>query len=91
MIANGQITLTWKKPAKNGGSTITSYIVQYRATSSAEWVRATQETVSSTSYTVMGLSTDDLYEFRVAAVNSVGMGPYSDSSMPVQAKVAVSE
>lgn len=44
------------------------------------WKKATEKTISDTKYVVKGLNDSEVYEFRVAAVNKVGTGPYSDNS-----------
>jgi hypothetical protein len=69
--------LTWAAPASNGGATITDYVVQYATAGSGSWVTFADGTSTATSATVTGLSVSTNYDYRVAAVNSVGTGAYS--------------
>jgi alpha-tubulin suppressor-like RCC1 family protein len=75
---NTQVTLTWSVPSSDGGSAITDYIVQY-STDNSTWTTFDDGVSTSTSATVTGLTNGQQYYFRVAAVNSVGQGPYTSS------------
>jgi len=88
--AKKSVSLTWAPPTDDGGSPITSYEVEYKAEEQFKWIKANKETVSTTSYTVTGLTTDMTYEFRVAAVNKAGVGPASEPAKPAIAKEIVS-
>lgn len=70
----GNISLTWSAPF-NGGLSISSYTLQYRVSGTGSWT--TISGIPSTSYTVTGLLNSTTYEFQVAALNSIGLGPYS--------------
>jgi len=71
----GQILLTWASPASTGGSPITGYRIYLGTASGGETLLAMigNETV----YTVTNLTNDQIYYFKVAAVNAVGEGPLS--------------
>ena len=74
---NGQVALTWRKPASSGTSPITDYVVQYRAVGAATW-RTFNDGASPALYaTVTGLTNGTPYEFKVAAKSAVGRGSYS--------------
>ncbi|MGE3340404.1 MAG: beta strand repeat-containing protein [Candidatus Altimarinota bacterium] len=77
--ANSEVALTWSAPA-DGGSAITDYIVEYGATAGFPGnAQVFSDGVSaSTGATVTGLVNATNYSFRVAAVNAIGTGPYSN-------------
>ena len=78
-----EITVTWEGPADNGGADITGYMVQ-RAYMGAdnmmsEWMAVDPAHMGmDMMYMDMGLMQMTKYYYRVAAMNSVGMGEYSD-------------
>lgn len=68
--------LTWTAPS-NGGSAITDYLIEYKATSSGTWLTFSDGTGTTTSTTVTGLTASTSYDYRVSAVNAVGTGTAS--------------
>ena len=88
-LKNGA-SLTWKPPKSDGGAEITNYVLEYRVESGIKWVRATDDKIADTSYTVKGLKEDMVYEFRVSAENKAGVGPASDPTEPVTIKEQIS-
>ena len=87
---NGSVSLQWTPPA-NGGATITNYNI-YRSTQSGQEVFLTQ-LGNVTSYTDPGLTNGQTYWYKVAAVNSVGVGALSNelSATPQATTVIVSD
>jgi len=85
-VKDGSITVAWTPPENDGGAPITSYVLEYRSEGSVSWKKATEKTVTELKFTATGLNDKELYEFRVAAVNKAGTGPYSDNSTPTKAK-----
>ena len=77
---NALVVLSWTAPAYNGGSAITDYAVQFSSNSGATWTTFADGTSTATTATVTGLTNGTTYVFRVAAVNSVGTGPYATTS-----------
>jgi Fibronectin type III domain len=78
-----QATLSWTAPTSVGGTPITGYFVEYKA-SGGSWVTATSNTASaSTSYTVTGLLGATTYTFRVSAINAAGTSSVSTESSGV--------
>lgn len=78
--ASTQMALSWTAPANNGAA-ITDYIIQYKlASEPTTWTTFSDGTSTSTSALVTGLTNDLSYNFRVAAVNSVGTGPVSSTA-----------
>ena len=72
------INLSWSAGSANG-ATITGYKIQF-STDGSTWSTATADTSSTaTTYSISsGLSQNTLYHVRVAAINSVGVGVYSN-------------
>jgi len=74
--ASTQVGLDWDAPSSNGGGAIIDYIVQYKLSSSGTWLTFADGTSTTSNATVTGLTNSSNYDFRVAAVNSAGTGPY---------------
>lgn len=79
------ITITWTKPRHDGGSPILGYVIEKRLLSEDKWVKATPSLVHETTYRVTGLIENHDYEFRVAAENAAGRGPWSSNSEVIRA------
>ena len=88
---NTEVTLNWTAPY-NGGSSITEYKVQYKLTSANLWSDHTPS-VTTTTATIPGLTNDSSYDFRVAAINAIDQGPYTNpvSATPTAAITVVIE
>ena len=85
----GALDLSWHTPDSDGGSDITGYRVQYRE-SSGSWdtpADVSEETVTTNSHILTGLTGGVEYTLRVVAVNEMGDGPPSAevSATPVTA------
>ena len=80
---NALINLSWTAPASTGGSAITDYVIQYSSNDGSTWTTFSDGVSTATSATVTGLTNGTAYRFRVAAVNSVGTGPYSVASYAI--------
>ena len=68
------VTLGWVAPSSNGGSAITTYVVE-QSTDGTSWSESLRTTALTA--TVTGLTPRVTYRFRVAAVNVVGTGSFS--------------
>ena len=66
-------------------------MVEYRAEGAFKWHSATDDNIRGTTYMVKGLDADTVYEFRVAAQNKAGVGPFSENTMPIKAEERISE
>ncbi len=77
---DGHATVSWTAPASNGGSAITDYTVQYSSNSGSSWTTFSDGTSTTTTALVTGLTIGTAYIFRVAAVNIIGTGSYSNPS-----------
>ena len=70
-------SLSWSVP-DDGGQAILDYVVQYSSNNGLSWSTYDDGISSLTSATVTGLTSGAIYNFRVAAKNTVGVGPYSN-------------
>jgi hypothetical protein len=79
---NAKVVLNWAAPAINGGAPITGYAVQRSVDSGTTWTTVSTNTgTTATTGTVTGLINGTSYVFRVAAVNAVGTGAWSATSV----------
>ena len=78
--------MTWKPPASDGGAEIFNYVIEYRIEGGFKWVKANEDHIPVTEYTVKGLKKDSNYEFRISAENRAGVGPASEPTLPTKAK-----
>jgi len=76
--STNSVGLTWQAPSTDNYSTITDYVVQYSDDNGDNWVTVVGCTGTTLSCDVTGLLDDELYQFRVAAVNAAGQGPWSN-------------
>ena len=80
------MTLTWTPPDSDGGSPITSYVIEKKDKFSLRWSPLTDTGDTDLTYTVTGLTEGSEYEFRVLAKNKAGVGKPSDSTGYILAK-----
>ena len=91
-VRPGEASLTWTAPESAGDSPITGYQVQ-SSTNGTDWTIEITDTSAqgvrvrsiggvATAATVTGLTNGAAYQFRVAAINSYGVGAYSTASSP---------
>jgi predicted phage tail protein len=80
---NGEVQLTWKAPASAGGAAIGTYLLQTSENGGKTWSTVVRERSTSTTATIAGLVNGRPYTFRVAAVNDVGSGPFTQTSPAV--------
>ena len=83
-MKDGQISLNWTPPEDDGGAPITGYVLEYREEGQMKW-KSISEEIPDAKHVKKGLQKDSLYEFRVAAVNKAGQGPFSEASQPCKA------
>lgn len=69
------IDLTWQPPANDGGLELLGYRVDYRLSSSPQWIRAARVPADQTTLTIADLSGGESYDIRIVAINSAGFGP----------------
>jgi predicted phage tail protein len=76
---DAQVSLSWTAPASDGGAQITSYDI-YEGTTANVKTTAPVASSKGTSVTVKNLANGTTYYFKVAAVNTVGVGPPSSAA-----------
>ena len=76
---NGRIDLSWTAPADNGAP-ITGYRIE-RSTDNVSYSAISVNTgTTSTSYSDTGLNSNQIYYYKVAAINAVDTGPLSTAA-----------
>ena len=80
------LTLAWVAPESDGGAAITNYVIEFRMEGQLQWKRLTENTIEKLTHRATKLQEGQTYEFRVAAENKAGQGPFSDPSAPVLVK-----
>ncbi len=88
LMSETKLFVTWDAPKNTGGTEIISYDFQCRDRSMShdEWVSVTPNP-KGTEITLTGLTAGQEYFFQVAAINSAGIGTYSEqaSAMMIEA------
>lgn len=79
-VTHEGMTLTWRPPEDNGGSTIAGYIIERKEARSDRWLRINKNPVTMTRYRSSGLIEGLEYEHRITAINSRGTGKPSETS-----------
>ncbi len=70
---DGVVVLTWTAPLRDGNTPITDYTVEYRVAGQEAWTEFEHPATPDTTIAVSGLVNGTQYEFRVLAVNAVGV------------------
>uniref|UniRef100_A0A3Q3E2Y6 Titin n=1 Tax=Hippocampus comes TaxID=109280 RepID=A0A3Q3E2Y6_HIPCM len=73
-VKKDSMVLTWEAPNEDGGSPITTYVIEKHDKEGVRWIRCNRQAVLDLTFKVTGLLESHSYEFRVAAENSVGVG-----------------
>lgn len=88
-ISKEEMTVQWSEPEKDGGKPIIGYILEKREEHAVRWSPVNKDPVPGTRFTVTGLLPLHDYQYRVKAVNEIGVGTPSKASRAITAKDAV--
>lgn len=84
-VTKESITVNWKEPSSDGGSSVFGYHLQMKDRNSILWQKVNKTVIRATHFKVTNVSAGLIYEFKVAAENAAGIGPVSKLSDPVLA------
>lgn len=73
-VGSTKATLSWKAPLYSNGSDIIEYCVERKSVEYSRWRTVGRVPADSFSITVNDLFPNDMYAFRVSAVNDIGQG-----------------
>ena len=77
--SSSEIELNWDAPLDDGGSAITGYRIEASADGGTRWSTLERNTGrTATSYRHIGLAGGTTHHYRVAAINAIGVGDFSD-------------
>lgn len=77
-------TVSWEPPESDGGSPITSYIIELRDRTSVKWSPVQVTKADELSAIINDVIENKEYIFRVKAENKAGVGKPSAASHPVK-------
>ena len=75
-----QMRVSWTPPDFGGGTPIIGYLIEYKESSSTNWVRVSMHRSTDTTIIANDLHENTQYQFRVSAENPIGLGSCSTSS-----------
>jgi len=81
--SNGTVVLSWTAPPFDGGRPVTDYQVLASSDGGLNWSPVQRATSINTQAVVRGLQNGSAYSFKVAAVNQMGVGSFSNPIGPV--------
>lgn len=84
-------TVSWERPEWDGGSPITSYIVELRDRTSVKWSPVHVTKADELSAIINDVIENKEYIFRVRAENKAGVGKPSAASQPVKIMDAIGQ
>ncbi|XP_078700696.1 titin-like [Branchiostoma floridae x Branchiostoma belcheri] len=85
-VTNNSVSLKWVKPTYDGGSPLTTYLVERCRLGESDHTRINTDDLLETEYTATGLNPGAKYEFRVKARNIRYIGPPSTPTPFIEAR-----
>lgn len=85
-VRANHIKVKWQKPADNGGSEITGYVLEKMDMDTGRWVPAGECGPDKDTFTVDGLTPKKKYKIRVKAVNKEGESEPLEMDEPIMAR-----
>lgn len=82
-VTRSTASLQWEKPMHDGGSRLTSYIIEACKVGSDRWATVATVKAATVKHTIQSLMANDQYLFRVRATNSRGAGEPVDTVTPI--------
>ncbi|KAI4875030.1 hypothetical protein NFI96_012995 [Prochilodus magdalenae] len=82
-LTPSSLVLSWCGPSYDGGSAVTNYVVEMQSlgpSDSGEWTELTSKCKDTTYQVCTGLHPEGEYQFRVRAVNAIGISDPSEES-----------
>lgn len=76
------ISLNWLEPIYDGGSPIIDYVIQFKESTDNNWTTFNDGVSLNSACTLIGLSPDSTYDFKVSAINAL------DTGLPAYTSVA---
>ena len=76
-VTGTSVGLAWDPPSCDGGAAVTDYRISYSYDGGASWSNFSHTASTNTEITATGLVLGRNYIFKVAAINSSGVGIYS--------------
>lgn len=78
-VSTDSALLQWLPPLENNGSPLTGYIIERKMAETGRWRNVGKVRADKESFLMEELFPDEIYVFRVCAVNEVGKGPPSEA------------
>ncbi|KAG7276468.1 hypothetical protein CRUP_033906, partial [Coryphaenoides rupestris] len=88
-IAKEEMSVEWSEPDRDGGKPITGYLLEKKEEHAVRWSPVNKDAIPGNRLTVTGLLPLHEYQYRVKAVNEIGVGAASKPSRAITAKDAI--
>jgi len=82
-ISSRGCTVTYKSPLIEGGTAVSGYFLQFRTSANRSWTSISRRRITGFSVKIRRLHPDIHYQFRMAALNSCGVGKFSPATSTI--------